>query len=219
MSRTRPSPAQLAADTSRFPIQDPENRTMEPTLSTIATWTRTMVAKLTRRRAEKDVAAKLYGDVVRQARRPEFYIDCGVPDTAQGRFEMIALHAFLVLHRLKRDRGSGTVLAQGVFDTMFMDMDRNLREMGTGDLGVGRRVKALAQSFYGCISAYEAGLEGGDEVLSGALKRNLYGNVNCKNDCLMAMMAYLRREALALDGMELDRLQALGPGFGEPPQP
>ncbi len=196
---------------------------MEPSLSTIATWTRTMVARLTRRRAEKDAAARLYGDVVRQARRPEFFTHCGVPDTAEGRFEMIALHAFLVLHRLKRDRGSGTALttalAQGVFDAMFTDMDRNLREMGTGDLGVGRRVKALAQSFYGRISAYEAGLEGDDDVLSGALKRNLYGNIKYNSDCLTAMVAYLRREALALDAMALDRLQALGPSFGEPPQP
>ena len=173
MSQTRPSPALLAADTSRLPIQDSKNRTMEPSLSTIAIWTRTVVAKLTRRRAEKDVAGRLYGDVVRQARRPEFFTNCGVPDTAQGRFAMIALHAFLVLHRLKRDRGSGVALAQGVFDAMFTDMDRNLREMGTGDLGVGPRVKALAQSFYGRISAYGAGLEGDDDVLSGALKRNL----------------------------------------------
>ncbi len=192
---------------------------MEPILSTIATWTRTVVAKLTRRRAEKVVAGRLYGDVVRQARRPEFFTNCGVPDTAPGRFEMIALHAFLVLHRLKRDRGSGTALAQGVFDAMFTDMDRNLREMGTGDLGVGRRVKALAQSFYGRISAYEAGLEGDDDVLSGALKRNLYGNSNYKRDCLTAMVAYMRREALALDAMALDRLLAKGPSFGEPPQP
>ena len=178
-----------------------------------------MAAKPTRRRAERDVAGRLYGDVVRQARRPEFYMNCGVPDTAQGRFGMIALHAFLVLHRLKRDRESGAVLAQGVFDAMFKDMDRNRREMGTGDLGVGRRVKAMAQSFYGCIAAYEAGLEGDDDVLSGALKRNLYGTIKCDNDWLAAMVAYLRREALALDATTLDRLQALGPGFGEPPQP
>ncbi len=192
---------------------------MEPSLSTIATWTRRLVAKLTRRRAEKDVAAKLYGDVVRQARRPEFFTNCGVPDTAQGRFEMIAVHAFLVLHRLKRDREQTTDLSQCVFDAMFRDMDRNLREMGTGDLGVGRRVKALAQSFYGRISAYEAGLEGDDDVLSGALKRNVYGNIMYKSDCLAAMVAYLRREALALDGMALDTLAEKGPSFGEPPGP
>lgn len=192
---------------------------MVPSLSTVAKWATSIVAKLFRRRAGKDVAERFYRDVVRQARRPEFFMDCGVPDTVQGRFEMIALHAFLVLHRLKRDRVSGAALAQGLFDTMFMDMDRNLREMGTGDLGVGRRVKAMAQSFYGRIAAYEAGLDGDDEALSEALKRNLYGTMNGKYDCPAAMAAYMRREALALDAMPLDRLMETGPSFGVPPRP
>ncbi len=205
---------------------------MEPSLSTIArriaNWPRSLAAKLTRRRAGRDVAVRLYGDVVRQARRPEFFTNCGVPDTVEGRFEMIALHAFLVLHRLKRAPDQApdqapdlapSELAQAMFDAMFQDMDHNLREMGTGDLGVGRRVKALAQSFYGSISAYEAGLEGEDHVLSGALKRNVYGNIKYKSDGLQALVAYLRREAKALDRMAMDRLLEHGPGFGDPPQP
>ena len=93
-----------------------------------------------------------------QARKPDFYRTAGVPDTVQGRFEMIALHMFLVLHRLKQEGGTGTDLAQNLFDLMFQDMDRNLRELGTGDLAVGKRIKTLAKELYGRIAAYEKGL-------------------------------------------------------------
>ncbi|MDP6954163.1 MAG: ubiquinol-cytochrome C chaperone family protein, partial [Alphaproteobacteria bacterium] len=78
-------------------------------------------------------ADALYGALVAQARRPEFYADLGVPDTVDGRFDMIMLHLSLLLRRL---RGDDEALAQAVLDTTFDDMDRNLREMGAGDLGV-----------------------------------------------------------------------------------
>ena len=80
-----------------------------------------------------------------QARQPGFYRDCGVPDSVDGRFELIALHTFLVLHRLKADATDTEALGQALFDVMFQDMDQSLRELGAGDLGVGPRVKRMAQ--------------------------------------------------------------------------
>ncbi len=84
-------------------------------------------------------ARALYEGVVAQARQPGFYRDCGVPDSVDGRFELIALHAFLVLHRLKADPTDTAALGQALFDVMFQDMDQSLRELGAGDLGVGPR--------------------------------------------------------------------------------
>ncbi len=123
-------------------------------------------------------AADLYDAIVAKAREPAFYVDLGVPDTVNGRFEMVALHAFLVLRRLKAAGEPVSGLGQVLFDTMFADMDLSLREMGAGDLGVGRRVKAMAEGFYGRIAAYDAALASADrEALAEALRRNVYGTL------------------------------------------
>ncbi|MGB1548449.1 MAG: ubiquinol-cytochrome C chaperone family protein, partial [Alphaproteobacteria bacterium] len=99
----------------------------------------------------KQSARTLYTQIVAQARRKEFYTAGGVPDTLDGRFEMLALHAFLVLYRLKRL--DADELAQALFDMMFADMDENLREIGVGDLSVDKRVKRMVSAFYGRVVA------------------------------------------------------------------
>ncbi len=162
-------------------------------------------------------ARGLYVTLVAQARRPDFYVHCGVPDTADGRFDMILLHAFLVLRRLKRDRQRTAELGQALFDVMFADMDRNLREMGVGDLGVGRRVKAMAAAFYGRIAAYEAGLADDDATLAAALGRNLYRKSEPSPAQVASIAGYLRREAAALDAQPLAGLLAGAVSFGPPP--
>jgi cytochrome b pre-mRNA-processing protein 3 len=162
-------------------------------------------------------ARALYERVVAQARQPGFYRDCGVPDTVDGRFESIALHAFLVLHRLKADPGATEDLGQALFDVMFQDMDQSLRELGAGDLGVGPRVKRMAQGLYGRIAAYEAGLSGPAAELEAALRRNLFGTVTPEPEQVRAMAAYLRRAADALTRWQPANIEAEGPGFGAPP--
>ena len=145
----------------------------------------------------REAAEIAYRRVVEQARRPEFFTAYGVPDTLDGRFELICLHAFLYLRRLKDEAGTAA-LAQRFFDTMFVDFDRSLREIGTGDLSVGRQVKRMAEAFYGRIRAYELGLAGDDAVLATALARNLYGTARVVPAAIASsetMAAYLRREA------------------------
>jgi len=147
-----------------------------------------------RSRAELEPAQQLYARIVGQARHPSFYESSGVPDTADGRFDMVALHAFLVLRRLRRDPQSTKSVAQDLFDVMFADMDENLREMGVGDLGVGRRVKGMAKGFYGRIGAYDAGLDdAGDDALRAALTRNLFRGTTPDARHLDALTAYVRR--------------------------
>src|SRR5262245_1412590 len=154
-----------------------------------------MLSRLFRRAPAVPDAAPLYAAAVAQARQPAFYAQQGVPDTVDGRFELVALHVFLVLQRLKAEPQAAP-FAQGLFDTMFGDMDRNLREMGVGDLSVGKKVKAMAQGLYGRIAAYETGLTEGDAALQGALRRNLYGTLPDAaaptEAQLAAMAAYLR---------------------------
>ncbi len=151
-------------------------------------------------------AERLYDAVVVQARQPEFYAQAGVPDTLDGRFELIALHAFVILRRLKFDRDRTKDLAQALFDRMFEDMDRSLREMGAGDLGVGRRVKAMASAFYGRIGAYESGLAEDDSALHAVLGRNLYGTASADPACIAAMGRYLRGQIDFVDAQPLERL-------------
>jgi cytochrome b pre-mRNA-processing protein 3 len=125
----------------------------------------------------RDAAERAYRRVVEHARQPAFFTQFAVPDTLDGRYEMICLHAFLYLHRLKRERPQSASLSQAFFDALFADMDRGLRDVGTGDLGVGREVKRMAQGFYGRIRAYEEGLGEGGTVLAAALARNVFGTL------------------------------------------
>ncbi len=162
-------------------------------------------------------AESLYLAVVEQARRSEFYTEFGVPDTIDGRFDMILLHAFLLLRRLRGCGEQGDRLAQALFDAMFDDMDRNLREMGVGDLSVGKRVKKMVAAFYGRIAAYDSGLETGEAALRAALKRNLYGTAPPAPDQLAAMAGYVRSQEDRLAAQDAEELIAGRVGYGDPP--
>ena len=169
------------------------------------------------RQFRADPAAALYGRLVAQARLPGFYTVCVVPDSVQGRFEMIALHAFLVMRRLKTGGAAGA-LAQDLFDLMFADMDRNLRELGTGDLAVGKRIKKLAKSFYGRVAAYEDGLTGPAGRLEEALARNVYEDVAAAPpEAVAALARYLRQADAVLSAQSLADLAAGELRFVPPP--
>ena len=113
----------------------------------------------------------LYEAIVAAARHPVFYAEWGIPDTLDGRFDMIVLHVFVVLERLKVEAPR---FRQRLVDELFADMDRSLREMGVGDLSVGKKVRVMAEVFYGRVSAYETALNGEPSGLAAALERNLF---------------------------------------------
>ncbi len=150
----------------------------------------------------------LYACIVAQARQKPFYQDFGVPDTPNGRFEMITLHAYFVMRRLKEIGEEGTDLSQALFDHFFTDMDRNLREMGVGDLSVGKKIKSLAISVYGRIKAYDDGLAGEADELAEALKRNLYADVTPEDDQVRDMDAYVRANVAASSNWDFAAIQA-----------
>jgi cytochrome b pre-mRNA-processing protein 3 len=129
---------------------------------------------LSNKLARKPAPARaLYEAIVAAARRTTFYEDMGVPDTVDGRFDMIVLHLFVVLDRLK---GEHQNLQQAITDEFFKDMDRSLREMGVGDLSVGKKVRKMAEAYAGRIQAYGEAAAKDDEALLAAVQRNVYAN-------------------------------------------
>ncbi len=124
---------------------------------------------------EKEAGSALYREAVAAARAPWFYRELGVPDTLDGRFDLIALHAFLLIHRLQSAPDPGPALAQGIFDAMFTDMDNNLREIGVSDLSVGRRVRAMWEAFHGRSKVYAVAIDAVDRpALEASLARNVW---------------------------------------------
>jgi len=158
-----------------------------------------MLKWLHARRQKHGIAADIYNGLVAYARRPQFYLSYGVPDTMLGRFEMVCLHSFLLFRRLGKTDNAGRELSQDVHDLMFADFDRTLREQGIGDMGIGKRVKNLAKNLYGRIDAYETGLAGEKAELAGALQRNLYASANPSDDEVEAMIAYIKDAIEKLD--------------------
>lgn len=162
----------------------------------------------------------LYGMIVAQARSPAFYAGYGVPDTVQGRFDLIVLHLVLVLARLLRDDeprpGPGwnsrakpaRSLGQGLFDAFCRDLDDNLREMGVGDLAVPREMRRFGEAFYGRQAAYREALAAADDrELEKALARNIFEAAGI-DDRAARLARYVRAAAKLLDAAEEDALTA-----------
>jgi cytochrome b pre-mRNA-processing protein 3 len=110
--------------------------------------------------------------IVTQAREPLFYRDLAVPDTVNGRFDLLVMHLWIILHRLRTMEG-GVGLSQALFDRFCADMDANLREMAVGDLAVPKRMRTIGEAFYGRIAAYDRAFSVGSEDLAQALCRNI----------------------------------------------
>jgi cytochrome b pre-mRNA-processing protein 3 len=173
-----------------------------------ATWSERLLARFRRGRGRQDAAQRLYLALVEQARQPVFYADWGVPDSRDGRLELVSLHAILLMRRLREEGRGGQELAQSLFDVMFVDIDRHLREWGVGDLSVGKHVKKLAQSFLGQAAAFDAPLGAGDRSgIADLLRRNVYTEVAAPDPGLVARLAdYVLRQQgwlASQDGAEL----------------
>ncbi|MGE0233126.1 MAG: ubiquinol-cytochrome C chaperone family protein [Flavobacteriaceae bacterium] len=147
---------------------------------------------------------QLYEAIVAQARQPVFYTDFGVADDVEGRFEMIVMHLVLVLDRTQQLGEPGRIAGQALFDLFFRDMDRSLREMGTGDLAVPKRIRRMAENVYGRADVYRAALSGDDvHALQSAIERNVRPAGAGAADRLAA---YMRENWQALQSHDLDAL-------------
>jgi len=160
-------------------------------------------------------ARELYRSIVAQSRRLEFFVEFGVPDTPTGRFEVLVLHLFLVMHRMCEEEEHAE-LARSLSEEAVLDFDRNMREMGIGDLSVGRKVKSLAEGMYGRFGAYMDGLEGGDAELSEALRRNLFSETTPSEEVVTAIVTYVKQETLTLSSQSSSIWQDGLVKFGSP---
>jgi cytochrome b pre-mRNA-processing protein 3 len=172
---------------------------------------------LFRKNNTSDLAEKLHEQLVEQARCSVFYTDFGVPDTVDGRFDMIVLHGFLVMQRLKAEGDVAMDLSQSIFDTMFLHMDISLREMGVGDLSVGKRIKKMATAFYGRVEAYDEPILTDDrEELAKALSRNLYRDTDIEMTIALKMADYVLESRLSLRDQDLADIEANRLAFVDP---
>jgi cytochrome b pre-mRNA-processing protein 3 len=119
-----------------------------------------MLARLLRKKSVKIAARRIYDQLSLAARAPELYGLGKVADTPDGRFELLALHSAVVFTRLSKRGEQAEETSQEVFDILFSAMDHALRELGVGDISVGKRIRKLAESFYGRLAVYHDGISG-----------------------------------------------------------
>lgn len=162
-----------------------------------------------RRRPHERAGFELYGAAVAAARAPALFASLGIPDTVEGRFDLVSLHVALLIRRLRTDPDArGPALAQAVFDAMFADMDLNLREMGVGDLSVGKKVRQAWEAFHGRALAFEAALDSADAAaLPAALARNVWRG-EPPAGAAERLAAVARAQAAHLAGQGIDALAA-----------
>jgi cytochrome b pre-mRNA-processing protein 3 len=161
-------------------------------------------------RARREVADRLYRDLVKQARMTAFYRELGVPDTPEGRFEMVGLHVALVVLRLRTAGEPGRALGQELFDSMFADMDESLRHIGIGEMSVGKHVKRLARSFYARLAALDEVLGTSPRAaLAQMLRTNVYhGGTAPSAHQLDALVSYLLSAKAVLRAQATEHLLA-----------
>lgn len=164
-----------------------------------------MLQRLFRRRPAQTIGRTLYAAVVDQARAPALYLDLGAPDTVEGRFELYSLHVVLLLDRLKRQGERAAETAQALFDAYVGALDHALRELGVGDLSVGKKMRKLGEAFYGRVKAYEAAFAAlpDEGELRALLSRTVYEGLEDRSE---ALAAYVIAQRNALAAQPLERL-------------
>jgi cytochrome b pre-mRNA-processing protein 3 len=162
-----------------------------------------------RTRRNRQRVEALHAAIVSAARSVAFYRDGGIPDTFEGRFDLLTLHLCLVARALRAEPAPGPDMAQDLIDCAFRHFDANLREAGVGDLTVPKRMKVLASAFLGRSTAYDEALRQKDlPALASALQRNLYGTVTPPEGALESVVAYVNAATSALASSSITTMEA-----------
>lgn len=164
--------------------------------------------------AQASAALDLYRAMVARAREPIFYRELAVRDSIDGRFDLLTLHAFLVFDALKGQGPVADELGSKLADMIFTGFDEALRELGISDFGMSRRIRNLADAFYGRMHHY--GLAQTGPELAAAVQRNLYRGHEERGREAAAMATYMMK---ARDSLKRDvpALLAGKPDFGPIP--
>ena len=164
-----------------------------------------MILSLFRKNTATAPVYAVYSAIVAQSRQPRFYADWLVPDTVTGRFDMISLHMALLFRRLRAESGEQKAFSQAVFDLFFKDMDRSLREMGVGDLGVPKRIQKMGNIFFGLLAALNEAMDRKDlPALEAVLSRNLFDGAEGPH--IRALAEYLLAEDARLATQSADTI-------------
>ena len=172
-----------------------------------------MILGLFRKNPRAPLVDGLHRRVAEAARAPVLYARLGVPDTVEGRFEALALHLVLVLRRLRRLPPPAKEVAQDLVDAFFRHLDATLREIGVGDMGVPKRMKKLAQAFYGRAASYDAALDSADTVRVAAALAEALG---AAPEALLSLAGYALAAEAALSADTLDAILERGPSLPPP---
>lgn len=168
-----------------------------------------MLQRLFRPRPARQIGASLFEAVTRQARQPAFYVDLGVPDTVEGRFELYSLHVILLLNRLRGQGGEAGEVGQALFDAYLRSLDDALRDLGVGDLSVGKKMRKLGEAFYGRAKSYDSALAGQGGDLEALVGRTIFAESELAAKTqgpVGAVAAYVRRCQESLAAQSTDTL-------------
>lgn len=149
-----------------------------------------------------DPSDALYATIVAAARQPKFYSEWNVPDTLDGRFDMMVLHVFLVMDRLREVGADANGLKQALTDRFFAEMDSALREVGVGDLVVGKKVRKMAEAYFGRATAYTTAMASGELDMRDALARNVFAEADASHAMDLAKWSFRSKQVLAGFGLE-----------------
>ncbi|WP_374470442.1 ubiquinol-cytochrome C chaperone family protein [Phenylobacterium sp.] len=163
-----------------------------------------MLQRLFRPRPAREMGRALYAAAVSQSRTPALYERLGAPDTVEGRFEVYSLHVVLLLDRLQGQGEAAAETSQAVFDTFVKSLDDALREMGVGDLSVGKKMRKLGEAFFGRVKNYHAAFGRLPDAadLEAVIARTVYAEADAAHAPAMARYAVAQREALAAQPLE-----------------
>ena len=159
--------------------------------------------------------AALYGRLIAASRQPGFYENLQVPDTIEGRYEMLVVHCYLVLRRLHALGRPAIWVSQSLFEFMLDDLDRSAREIGVGDMGIAKQMKRLGKGFYGRAAAYDSALNACDSLqLATALARNVLDS-DVASQAAQGLTVYVQAADRHMQQFTLEELlatEALFPG-------
>ncbi|MCF6326761.1 MAG: ubiquinol-cytochrome C chaperone [Devosiaceae bacterium] len=165
-----------------------------------------MILSIFKKKPDARIVRKVYNDIVAQSRQKLFYADWGIPDSVNGRFDLISLHMCLVFRRLKTPDSEAKIFSQSLFDLFFLDMDRSLREMGAGDMAVPKRIQKMGELFYGMAESLNKALDEEDNVaLQSCLVRNVYDGAQTPSLELLVQYVLVQSEFLASQKSEAIR--------------
>lgn len=169
-----------------------------------------MILRFFKRNQSRDLIESVYTRIAMASRHPGLYLSADVPDTVEGRFESLCVHMTLAFRRLRALPAPADDVGRDLVDAFFRALDESLREMGVGDLSVAKKMKPLAEAFYGRARTYDPLLDARDEAgLASALARNVTGG----EEPAGRLAAYAMEAEAMLAGQDLDTILATGPVF------